>query len=77
MHRKAEEASEVEVEFETERRGIRGFPLQLPKVEQMKGTGKDVIHQYFSLPHIVRLESGRLDSTARLNQTSAKISLSK
>jgi len=29
MHRKAEEASEAEAEFEMERRGGRGFPLQL------------------------------------------------
>ena len=28
MHWKAEEASEAEAEFETERRGGRGFPLQ-------------------------------------------------
>jgi len=31
MHRKAEEASEAEAEFEMERRGERGFPLQCPK----------------------------------------------
>jgi len=30
MHRKAEEASEAEAEFEMERRGGRGFPLQSP-----------------------------------------------
>jgi len=29
MHRKAEEASEAEAEFEMERRGGRGFPLQV------------------------------------------------
>jgi len=30
MRRKAEEASEAEAEFEMERRGGRGFPLQSP-----------------------------------------------
>jgi len=32
MHRKAEEASEAEAEFKTERRGGRGFPLQVVDV---------------------------------------------
>jgi len=32
MRRKAEEASEAEAEFEIERRGGRGFPLQAPAV---------------------------------------------
>ena len=31
MHWKAEEASEAEAEFEMERRGGRGFPLQTPQ----------------------------------------------
>jgi len=34
MHRKAEDASEAEAESETERRGIRGFPLQLPSLQE-------------------------------------------
>ena len=31
MHRKVEDASGAEAESETERCGIRGFPLQLPR----------------------------------------------
>jgi len=34
MHWKAEEVSEAEAESETERRGIRGFPLQLPPLQE-------------------------------------------
>jgi len=40
---KAEEASEAEAEFETERRGGRGFPLHHQETTNMKNANQEVV----------------------------------